>query len=113
MYVNPEDNMDELINELNLRENVFDFIKNNIESRAKLLYTKNYDVEFLFDDLLNNQLSDVITHFHDRIDANLIVKFTRELAATFDRDQNQDAIYFHKDRLDSFLERYDLNKSNR
>ena len=97
--------MEEFLNEINQREDVFKFIKEHIELEAQKLYTKRYSVDFLFKDFVDNRLSDVILHFSNSIDENQVKRFSKELAKSFSDFNNQNDLYVQKNRLESLLEK--------
>ena len=96
--------MEDFINEINQREEVFKFIKNSIELEAQKLYTKEYNVDFLFEDLLNDRLSEVVSHFNDRIDENQVTRFSHELANSSNDFKGRNELYGSRNKLEFLLE---------
>ena len=97
--------MEDFLKEVNNREKVFEFIKDNIEFEAQKLYTKTYNIDFLVVEFLNKRLSDVVSHFKNSIDETQVVRFSRELASSFVDFNDQIENYTQKNSLEFKLKK--------
>jgi hypothetical protein len=95
--------MEDFTKEKNQRQAVFDFINNKIEFEAKMLYTKKYNVDFLFRDFLNDQIPNVVEHFKGQIDENRVIKFSKELVGNSDDNIVSNTLYLNQNSLDSLI----------